>query len=69
MSYKAPKNNYEAYKLGLELALTAPTDQKAKEAVALTAGLEKTLTELQVARAKKECIDKLEKKESAKWAE
>lgn len=65
MSKIVPENNYEAYKLGLELALTAPTDKKAKEAVALTAGLEKTLTELEIARAKKECLDKLEKKEAA----
>ena len=65
MSKIVPKNNYEAYKLGLELALTAPTDKKAKEAVALTAGLEKTLTELEIARAKKDCLDKLEKKEAA----
>ena len=61
MSKMAPKNNYEAYKLGLELALTAPTDKKSKEAVALTAGLEKTLTETQIARAKKECLAELQK--------
>ena len=51
-----PKNNYEAYKLGLELAITAPTDKKSEEAIALTVGLEKSLTELEIARAKKECL-------------
>jgi len=65
MSKTAPKNNYEAYKLGLELAITAPTDKKAEEAIALTVGLEKTLTELQIARAKKECLAELQEKEQS----
>jgi hypothetical protein len=58
-----PKNNYEAYKLGLELAITAPTDKKSEEAIALTVGLEKSLTELEIARAKKECLAELQEKE------
>ena len=55
---KEPKNVYEAYKLGLELALTAPTDEKAEKAIKLAASLEKSLTEIEVARAKKE-VEKL----------
>lgn len=51
---KEPKNVYEAYKLGLELAITAPTDEKSEKAKKLAASLEKSLTEIEIARAKKE---------------
>lgn len=58
---KEPKNNYEAYKLGLELSITAPTEEKSKEAIKLTASLEKSLSELEIARAKKEVGEKIMK--------
>ena len=55
-----PKNNYEAYKLGLELAITAPTDKQSEEAIALSVSLEKSLSEIEIARAKKEVQKKLD---------
>jgi hypothetical protein len=38
----------------LQLAVSAPTDEKAKETVALAESLAATLTELEVARAKRQ---------------
>jgi hypothetical protein len=49
-----PRNDYEALVLALQLAVSAPTDEKAKETVALAESLAATLTELEVARAKRQ---------------
>jgi len=49
-----PKNNYEAYKLALKLAIKADTEDKAQECVLMATQIETSLTELEIARAKKE---------------
>ena len=49
-----PKNNYEAYKLALKLAITADTEEKANDCVTMATQIETSLTELEIARAKKE---------------
>ena len=49
-----PKNNYEAYKLALKLAITADTENKAQECVLMATQIGTSLTELEIARAKKE---------------
>jgi hypothetical protein len=49
-----PRNDYEALVWALQLAVSAPTDEKAKETVALAESLAATLTELEVARAKRQ---------------
>lgn len=53
---KKPENDYEALVLGLQLALTAPDDEKAEEIVreVETMIARSDLSEIDVARAKRE---------------
>ena len=55
-----PKNNYEAYKLALKLAITADTEEKANDCVTMATQIETSLTELEIARAKKEASFEIE---------
>ena len=49
-----PTNDYEALVLALRLAITAPSEAKAAECVAMAEGIAANLSELEVERAKKE---------------
>lgn len=49
-----PKNDYEAFVLGLVLAVTAKTEEKSKECLAMAESIAGNLTELEVARGKRE---------------
>ena len=49
-----PTNDYEALVLALRLAITAPSEAKAAECVAMAEGVAANLSELEVERAKKE---------------
>ena len=55
-----PKNNQEALVLALKLSITAPTEQKSKQAVELAESIANNMTEIEVARAKKECLRQLQ---------
>tara|TARA_Y100000361_G_C11051676_1_gene285577 strand:+ start:577 stop:756 length:180 start_codon:yes stop_codon:yes gene_type:complete len=56
----APQNNYEALVLALKLAIDAPSDEKRDECVAIAENLADGLTELELARAKREASEGLE---------
>ena len=58
-----PKNNQEALVLALKLSITATTEEKSKQAVELAESIANNMTEIEVARAKKECMTQLEKEE------
>ena len=53
-----PQNDFEAAVLALRLAITAPDDERANECVQIARGL--GLSELEMARAKKETLRQLE---------
>lgn len=55
-----PQNNYEALVLALKLAIDAPSDEKRDECVAIAENLADGLTELELARAKREASGGLE---------
>tara|TARA_R100000152_G_C6782117_1_gene218487 strand:- start:1703 stop:1888 length:186 start_codon:yes stop_codon:yes gene_type:complete len=59
---KTPKNNYEALLIGLELAITAPTEKKSIEALQLAEAFAAQLTKKQVKRAKNTVLKKLKLK-------
>ena len=61
MLVNKPKNNYEALVLALKLSVTAPTEEKSKQAVQLAESIANNMTEIEVARAKKECIKQINK--------
>ena len=56
-----PQNNYEALVLGLKLAITAPSEQKAKECLKMVSMLD--VSELEIERAKKEAVKQIEEEE------
>ena len=49
-----PESDYEALVLALTLAITAPTDEQAKDCSDMAEGIANKLSELEVHRAKKE---------------
>jgi len=49
-----PQTDYEALVLALTLAITAPTDEQAKDCSDMAEGIANKLSELEVHRAKKE---------------
>ncbi len=51
---KEPENNYEALVLALELAITAPNEEKSAKALAIAESVARHMTEIEVMRAKKE---------------
>lgn len=57
-----PQNNYEALVLGLKLAITAPSEEKAKECLKIVDSLD--VSELEIERAKKEALKQIEQEES-----
>jgi len=59
-----PKNNQEALVLALKLSIIAPTEEKSKQATLLAESIANNMTEIEVARAKKECMTQIEKEES-----
>tara|TARA_Y100001937_G_C7087390_1_gene315999 strand:+ start:498 stop:719 length:222 start_codon:yes stop_codon:yes gene_type:complete len=61
-----PKNNYEALLMGLELAITAPTEKKSIEALQLAEAFATQLTKKQVERAKNTVLKKLNIKQQKK---
>ena len=61
MNIKEPKNNYEALVLALKLSVTATTEEKSKQAVQLADSIANNMTEIEVARAKKECMKQINK--------
>ena len=58
---KELKNNYEALVLALKLSITATTKEKVNQTVQIAESIAKNMTEIEVARAKKECMAQLEK--------
>jgi hypothetical protein len=57
---KAPTSSYEALVLALELAVTAPTEEKSSQALAMAESIAQGMTEIEVMRAKKEAEKNLE---------
>jgi len=53
------KNDYEAFKLALELSVTAPNEKKSLECLRIAESLLDNLSEFEIARAKKEVEVKL----------
>jgi len=60
---KQPKNNHEALVLALKLSITAATEEKSKQAVELAESIANNMTDIEIARAKKECMTQLEKEQ------
>jgi hypothetical protein len=58
---ETPKTQMEAVILGLFLALTAPTDEKAQEVAALTEQIASGMTEAEIAYAKEQAEAKYDK--------
>ena len=56
-----PKNDYEALLLALRLAVTAPTEEKSKQCLAMAEEFASKLNDLEVARAKREAEKSLDK--------
>ena len=54
-----PTNDYEALCLALELAVTAPTDEKSAQALKMAEDMQSRLTEIDVRRATKHVEHKL----------
>ena len=53
------KNDHEAFKLALELSVTAPNEKKSLECLRIAESLLDNLSEFEIARAKKEVEVKL----------
>jgi hypothetical protein len=53
-----PRNDYEALVLALRLAITAPTDEQARECLAIVERLD--VSELEIERAKKAALVEVE---------
>ena len=60
---KKPTNDYEALVLALELAVTADTEEKSDNVVAMAESLASKLTELEVARAKRQAENNIKGRE------
>ena len=54
-----PTNDYEALCLALELAITAPNEEKSAQALTMAEEIQSRLTEIEVRRATKCVEDKL----------
>jgi len=54
-----PTNDYEALCLALELAVTAPNEEKSAKALAMAEDMQSRLTEIDVRRATRYVEDKL----------
>jgi len=54
-----PTNDYEALCLALELAVTAPTEEKSAQALEMAEDMQTRLTEIEVMRAAKYVEEKL----------
>ena len=54
-----PTNDYEALCLALELAVTAPTEEKSAKALEMAEDMQSRLTEIEVRRATKHVEEKL----------
>ena len=52
-----PKNHYEALVLALRLSITADTDEQFNRALIMAEGFAARLTDIEVARAKKEAAE------------
>jgi hypothetical protein len=52
-----PKNHYEALVLALRLSVTAPTEELSAVGVIMAEGFAARLTDIEVARAKKEAAE------------
>ena len=50
-------NDFDALVQALELAITAPTDEKAQEVIAIADSISQGMDELEVARAKKLALE------------
>lgn len=51
---KTPTNDYEAFVLALELAVSAPTDEQSQKALEMAESIAPNLTDIEIARAKKQ---------------
>jgi len=56
-----PTNDYEALCLALELAVTAPNEEKSAQALEMAEDMQSRMTEIEVRRATKYVEDKLKK--------
>lgn len=56
-----PKTDYEALVLGLTLAITVPTEEKAQECVRMAAEIAQRLTPEEVEAAKAEAVQNISK--------
>jgi hypothetical protein len=54
-----PTNDFEALCLALELAVTAPNEEKSAKALAMAEDMQSRLTEIEVRRATKHVEEKL----------
>jgi hypothetical protein len=57
---KQIKNDYDALVEALRLSIIAPDDDKAQECIEIAESIAANLTELEVARAKKEAVSLIE---------
>tara|TARA_R110000744_G_scaffold40295_1_gene91377 strand:+ start:313 stop:510 length:198 start_codon:yes stop_codon:yes gene_type:complete len=55
-----PKNSFDALVLALRLSIEAPTKKQSEKALKMAKYFSNILTEIEVARAKKECLKQLE---------
>ena len=58
---KTPTNDYEALCLALELAVTAPNEEKSAQALEMAEDMQSRMTEIEIRRATKYVEDKLKK--------
>ena len=61
INMKTPTNDYEALCLALELAVTAPNEEKSAQALEMAEDMQSRMTEIEVRRATKYVEDKLKK--------
>ena len=61
---KTPTNDYEALCLALELAVTAPNEEKSAQALEMAEDMQSRMTEIEVRRATKHVEDKLREQET-----
>jgi hypothetical protein len=57
MKFKGPSNHFDALVLALQLAITAPDDDKAQECIKHAEQLAQGFSEIDVERAKRQALE------------
>ena len=57
MNFKGPSNHFDALVLALQLAITAPDDDKAQECIKHAEQLAQGFSEIDVERAKRQALE------------